>query len=524
MKQSKFFLLKQSFAHRSFLPSAAGLKTQIWASLQGVQLSSFRSLVSSPKLPRQFLRFSAIFLSALMFSSLSNAETIFLKSGENIATIVADAPEGTSFVFNGGTYHLQQITPKKGDSFAGPATGTAVLDGAQPIKFSPVPGSSPELWQASIGADPLDLGRCVTGHPLCHYTRELFVSSIVLMPVASTDQLTASNWFYDSTNGTAVINFNPGSKTFEIGTSTCAFCGYATNVTVKNLTVERYASPSQTGAIGGNGNGSYWDVSNVVGLYNHGGAIQIGANSTVESSYLHHNGQKGIGGGGANLRIVGNELAYNNYDWFDYGWEAGGAKFGDLDTAEISNNYVHDNNGSGLWDDGNSTYVHYKSNRIENNAGSGIQHEIGYSAVIEDNMINRNGAAPRISLWDGQISVQNSTHTVVQNNTVIVAAGYGSGLVIVNQDRGYGTYGAHLGAYDTIEKNDITYEGTAGAGGVMGIVATGVANVIDYNTYHITVGLDKHHFEAFGVKTFEQFQAAGFDRHGKIVWKTAPSQ
>jgi len=459
-----------------------------------------------------------------VFSSLSHAETISLKTGENIATVVADAPEGTSFVFSAGTYHLQQITPKKGDSFAGPATGTAVLDGAQPIKFSPVPGYSPELWQASIGADPLDTGGCATGHPLCHYTRELFVSSAVLMPVASTDQLTANTWFYDSSNGTAVINFNPGVKTFEIGTSTCAFCGYATNVTIKNLTVERYAAPSQTGAIGSNGDGSYWTVSNVIGLYNHGAAIQIGANSTVENSYLHHNGEKGIGGGGANLRIVSNELAYNNYDWFDSGWDAGGAKFGDLDTAEISSNYVHDNNGSGLWDDGNSIYVHYKSNRIENNTGSGIQHEIGYSAVIEENTINRNGAAPRISMWDGQISVQNSTNTVVQNNTVIVAAGYGSGLVIVNQGRGSGTYGPHLGAYDTVENNNVTYEGTDGAGGVMGIAATGVANIIDYNTYHITVGLNAHHFEAFGVKTFAQFQAAGFDQHGQIDWNAAPAK
>jgi Right handed beta helix region len=482
-----------------------------------------RSTNSYEKPQSRFERHCAISLPILcLFSLTSFAETINLKPGENVAAVVASAPESTSFVFASGTYRLQQISPKKGDSFAGPATGVALLDGAQPITFSPVSGSSPALWEATIGSNPLDTGGCATGHSLCHYTRELFAGSALLMPVASTAQLTSSTWFYDSSHKTAVINFNPGTKSFEIGTSTCAFCGYASNVTIKNLTVERYASPSTTGAIGQAGSGTYWTVSNVEGRYNHGGAVQIGANGIVENSYLHHNGQKGLGGGGANLQIVNNELAYNNYDWFDFGWEAGGAKFGDLDTAAILNNYVHDNLGTGIWDDANSIYVHYKGNRIENNAGSGIQHEIGYSAVIENNTINRNGATPRISMWDGQISVQNSTNTTVQNNTIIVAADYGSGLVIVNQDRGYGTYGAHLGAHDTIEKNVITYEGTDGAGGIMGIASTGIGNIIDNNTYHITVGLDKHHFEAFGVKTFQQFQAAGFDVHSKIVWKAAP--
>jgi hypothetical protein len=514
----KLFRSFPLLAHRPFVRSAASFKPQIYGRLQPLDRTP------RPDVPRPFLHIAAIALTLLVLSSLSLAQTVYVKSGQNIAAIVAAAPVGTSFVFAAGLYHLQQITPKNGDSFSGPSTGTAVLDGAQKVAFSPVPGSSPALWQASIGANPLDLGNCFTGHPLCHYTRELFVSSSVLMPVASTDQLSSTTWFYNSANGTAVINFDPGVKTFEIGTSTCAFCGYANNVTITNLTVERYASPSQTGAIGCNGTGSYWTVSNVVGLYNHGGAVQIGSNGIVQNSYIHHNGQKGIGGGGANITIVGNQLAYNNYDWFDYGWEAGGAKFGDLNTAEISSNYVHDNNGSGLWDDGNSIYVHYKSNRIENNAGSGIQHEIGYNSVIEDNTINRNGAAPRISMWDGQISVQNSTNTVVQNNTVIVAAGYGSGLVIVNQDRGSGTYGPHLGAYDTVENNSVTYEGTDGAGGVMGIAATGVANIIDYNTYHITVGLNAHHFEAFGVTTFAQFQAAGFDQHGQIVWNAVPAK
>ncbi len=366
---------------------------------------------------------------------------------------------------------------------------------------------------------PLDEPNCMKGHPLCVYTRELFVDTSLMMPVSSTKELTNSTWYYDAGKGTAVINFDPGTNWFQIGTSLCAFCGYANDVTIQNLTVERYAAPATSGAVGEYAAGSNWTLTNIVGRYNHGGAAMVGDHSTVTNSYFHHNGQKGLGGHGSNLLIQNNEFAYNNYDWFGYSWESGGMKFGHLKNAEILDNYSHDNNGAGLWDDTYCINVHYKGNRVENNAGAGIQHEIGYAATIEDNTLIRNGNPPRISMWNGQVSVQNSSNTIVRGNKVVVAADYGSGLVIVNQQRATtDLYGPTVGTYDTIENNDITFEGTNGAGGLMGIGSTGTNNVIDYNTYHINPALNKHHFEAFGVKTFAQFQEAGYDAHGKVVW------
>jgi hypothetical protein len=462
------------------------------------------------------VRLSA-FIMALSFSLpvAALASPINVKPSDNIAQIVAAAPAGSSFLFSPGTYRMLQVKPKTGDSFSGPGTGTALLDGSEAVTFSAAADSS-GLWEATIGAMPLDSGRCDSLHPLCHYTRELFVGSKLLMPVSSVDQLTSSTWFYNATTGTATLSFNPGAGKAYMGTAICAFCSLANDVTVNKFIVQRYASPSQSGAIGYIVGGTHWVVTNVEGRYNHGGAVQVGANSTVEGCYLHNNGQKGLGGSGANLVIENNQLSYNNYDGFDGGWEAGGAKFGHLDSAEIINNYVHNNVGSGLWDDVGGIYVHYKGNRVINNTGSGIQHEVGYNAIIEDNIVNLNGTAPRISLWDGQISVQNSSHTVVQNNSIVVAADYGSGLVIINQDRGDA-----VGAYNTIVNNEITFQGTSGANGIMGTASTGVGNEINYNTYHITVGLDRHHWEAFGIKSFPQFQDAGFDQDGKIIWVAA---
>lgn len=446
------------------------------------------------------------------------AATINVNPSQNAAKIVAAAPAGSTFSFASGTYSLQEIRPKTGDTFTGPADRSAILDGGQQISFTQISGDS--LWSGKIGSMPVDAQKCLTTSPLCDYRRDLFIGSTRLTPVKSKSELSKTTWYYDESTGTAVINFSPGSHPAEIGTADCGFCGYATHVTITNFTVQRYATTSQGGAVGDLAGGSYWTVTNVEGRYNHGAGIVVGPNSTLESNYLHHNGQKGLGAHGANIIIEKNELAYNNLAGFTFGGEAGGAKFGGLNHATITYNNVHDNNGAGLWDDNYSIDVHYANNTVENNAATGIQHELGYAAVIEDNTLTRNGSLPRISMWNGQVSVQNSTNTIVRNNKAIVAADYGSGLVIVNQNRGITKelYGPNTGSNNTVENNDVTYEGKDGAGGIMGIKGTATGNVIDYNTYRIPVGLDKHHFEAFGVKTFNQFQSAGFDDHGKEVW------
>src|ERR1022692_2463454 len=148
----------------------------------------------------------------------SLAGTINVKPSDNVAQIVTAAPAGTSFVFAAGTYRMQKIVPKNGDTFTGPGTGKAVLDGAQPIPFTPVSGSS-QLWQANIGAEPIDTGKCITGHPLCNYTRELFLDTYVMMPVTSTTLLTKNTWYYDTSTGNAIVNVNPASHFFQMRTT-----------------------------------------------------------------------------------------------------------------------------------------------------------------------------------------------------------------------------------------------------------------------------------------------------------------
>ncbi len=443
------------------------------------------------------------------------ATTINVKPGDNLASLVAAAPAGTTFQFSAGIYRLQSMKPKNGDTFIGPVSRKAVLDGSTLITFSRVSGSSPALWSAHIGSMSSDNTHCYTGHTLCGNRRELYLGGQLIVPVSSKSALAKGKWYYDASSGSAIINYDPNSSQFKIGTTACAFCGYAANVTIENLLVENYATPSQSAAVGQWAGGTYWTVKNVESRYNHAAGVKVGPNSTVEGSYIHHNGQLGLGAHGANIVVENNEFSYNNYDWFSFSNEAGGAKLGSLNTALISNNYSHHNIGAGLWDDTGSKGVHYVKNRAEYNLACGIQHEIGYDAVIEENTSSHNGMAPRVSMWDGQISVQNSSKTIVRNNTVTVSADFGSGLVIINQDRGIPNTN---GSYNTIENNDVTYEGKDGQSGLMGLKSGASGNVLDYNTYHINPNLNHHHYEDFGIKTFDQFRDAGYEAHGKQVW------
>jgi len=90
----------------------------------------------------------------------------------------------------------------------------------------------------------------------------------------------------------------------------------------------------------------------------------------IIGNYIHHNSQIGIDSNniststGKNIVVDFNEIAYNDYRRdFDPGWEAGGTKFWATSNLKVTNNYVHDNIGAGLWSDTDNinttnVYVH----------------------------------------------------------------------------------------------------------------------------------------------------------------------
>ena len=152
----------------------------------------------------------------------------------------------------------------------------------------------------------------------------------------------------------------------------------------------------------------------------------MGPDTIVRDSYIHHNGQLGIHGGQAScsrakgLVLADSELSFNNAAGYNYGWEGGATKWTHTDGLIASNNYIHDNYGSGLWTDGPNINVVFEGNRVEDNYASGIIHELGYAAVIRNNVVRRNGFEHPIQgdVWGAGILIDQSRDVEVYGNTV----------------------------------------------------------------------------------------------------------
>ena len=101
----------------------------------------------------------------------------------------------------------------------------------------------------------------------------------------------------------------------------------------------------------------------------------------------------------------------------------------------VRGNFVHDNNGPGLWTDIDNINTLYENNIVEGNSGAGIFHEISYSATIRNNQVRGNGFRNRGWLWEGGIMVAGSQGVEIYGN--ILEDNY-NGITLIQQDRGSG--------------------------------------------------------------------------------------
>jgi len=185
-----------------------------------------------------------------------------------------------------------------------------------------------------------------------------------------------------------------------------AFTGDVANVTIKYLTIKNFGGGSKGNfnvGVVNHDSGTGWTVQYNTISDNDGAGVFIGTDNVISYNCLKDNGQYGfsmfkmpIVGDSAikNIVLDHNEIAGNNTD----DWETrtggcgctGGGKFWDVKGATVTNNYVHDNKGTGLWADTNNIDFLFEGNYIDHNDGEGIWYEISYNATIRNNYISRN--------------------------------------------------------------------------------------------------------------------------------------
>jgi Right handed beta helix region len=175
------------------------------------------------------------------------------------------------------------------------------------------------------------------------------------------------------------------------------FNDHASGVTIKYLTIEHFVGPQNNGIVN-QGQGAGWTLQ-----YNsiqdnprtNGGAagIYLGDSNVISYNCFSRNGEMGIGSASASGFVVDhNEVAFNAQ-----GYEAiyncgcsGGMKLFETTKGTVTNNWIHDNDGVGLWIDTNNSFFLVQNNVIENNFAEGLFYEISYNAVIENNVFRLN--------------------------------------------------------------------------------------------------------------------------------------
>ncbi len=434
---------------------------------------------------------------------------IILHPGDNISALVSAAPAGTTFYFEPGVYRGVSIAPKDGQTFIGAEgailNGSAVLSSWTQSGNLWVVGGQTQQGRANSAAEFLP-GTQRPGNP-----ETVFFDNTPLKPVDALSKVVPGTFYFDYAADKIYIADSPTGHAVEAGKLTDAFHGSAKNVTIQNLVIEKYDPQIQDGAIRGD---QSWTIRDNEVRLNYAVGITAHDGSQIIGNYVHDNGQMGLGGYGNNILVQGNELARNGF-WsgIDPLWEAGGFKFADTDNLVVRGNYSHDNNGSGMWTDINNIHTLYEDNVVVHNTINGISHEISYDAIIRNNTLYGNGYGDKRGWgWGADINIQNSRNVQVYGNRVEMTGG-GNGIVMIQQNRGSGTFGTYTTTGNQIHDNIIVdHDGHGYVGGFADYNQSGMlngGNTWTNNQYFMSDGGSR--FQWGGSKTFAQFKTAAHE-------------
>lgn len=291
-----------------------------------------------------------------------------------------------------------------------------------------------------------------------------------------------------------------------------AFSSSAEDVVIEGLEITGYQSKPQRGAVQAEGAG--WVIRGNEIHDNAGVGVRVyrADRAIVAENNIHHNGQLGIAVAFSSGTVVeDNEIAFNNWQVaFSWGWEAGGTKFWKTDGLIVRNNWSHHNHGPGLWSDTDNINILYEGNLVEDNYANGIFHEIGYDAVIRNNIVRRNGFGHDAWLWGAGILIAASQNVEIYGNEV---TGNFNGITMVQQNRGSGAFGPYVVRNNVVRDNVIVDSGVSGAAEDIrdkSLFSAASGNDFRNNTYLGDVGWEW----GGGRRSWSSWQHSGLDSDG----------
>ena len=364
------------------------------------------------------------------------AQSVDIWPGQNIQQIVNGWPAGTTFYLKAGVHRMQTIIPRSWDRFVGEA-GT-VLSGARQLTSF---GRSGAYWFASgqTQQGPRNEATCDSGYPRCAYPEDLYFDGLPLRHVDSIGAVGPGTFFFDYNADRIYFYDDPTNRLVEASVTAQAFTGWATDVLISGLVVEKFASPVGTAAMGV---GTRWTLQYSEVKLNHYAGVGTGDSARVAHTSIHHNGAFGMIGAGNYATVENNEISYNNYARFFPYWGSGGTKFVHTYGLTVRGNFSHHNGGPGLWTDIGNIYTLYENNTVEDNERGGIFHELSYDATIRYNTARRNGTPKPWPYWTtgAGIEILDAPNVEVYGN---VLEDNWQGITGLDDHRGNGPYGPY---------------------------------------------------------------------------------
>lgn len=358
--------------------------------------------------------------------------------GTDIQAAVDANPAGTAFLLKAGLHRMQRVSPKNGNVFAG-EPGT-ILSGARELTTFARSGNSWVVGGQTQQGRPTEPRRCQSGKEGCQWPEDLFVDDRLLLRVTSLAQVGPGTWYFDYGADRIYLGDDPTGRTVETGVTEFAFGGTASGVTIRGLTVEKYAAPAQAAAIQGD-DATRWLLEDVTVRQNHGIGVRIGDGWVVRSAKIYANGQMGMGKGGMGSLVENSEIYGNKTVPFNVGFAGGALKFTNSQNLIFRKNIVRDNFGNGIWLDIDNVDYLIEDNTVTNNDAQGIFIEISYAGRVLNNRVRGNGFERGSSwLYGAGILIAASSDVEVAGNEVTNNA---NGIAAIQQNRGSGRYGPH---------------------------------------------------------------------------------
>lgn len=242
-------------------------------------------------------------------------------------------------------------------------------------------------------------------------------------------------------------------------------------------------------------------------IYNNGVGVGVGNDFVVSNNLIHHNildptnlypafrggGYEGFQSSGS--LWVNNDISFNGPE----------QKMVGTTNTTFRGNDVHDNYADGIWFDADNTGVVIEGNHVYDNGRIGIDHEISGSAIIRDNVIERNPTGLFISTSKDVEAYGNTFRDNYDDHVELFldTSAVGGGAISWDLANNYIHDNVMIGSAHTTLPTPIEFYDPARKG-----------NRFVNNTYDVPDRAGRYWAYGGADRTFAEWQAAGQDLTG----------